>query len=121
MGCKGGCTHFFTKEVPTTKGGPKICSRSTSTLSTCDQTTAAGVLVQGLYLSELLCKPAVTTSMVVDWVVLGLELRINRMALKDVHHVPLVSMYLLSSLVLQPKTYYYKSQCEIWRVTYLTE
>ena len=43
-----------------------------------------GVLVPGLYLMELPYKHAVTMSMVVDWVVLALELRINRMALKDV-------------------------------------
>ena len=60
-----------------------------------------GVPVQGLYLKESLYKTAVTTSMVVDWVVLLLELRMNRMVLKDVHCVPLVSLYPSFDLVLQ--------------------
>ena len=61
-----------------------------------------GVLIQGLCLMELPYKTAVTTSMVVEWVVLVLELHINRMVLKDVHRVPLVSLYPSFDLVLQP-------------------
>ena len=51
-----------------------------------------GVLVQGLCLMELPYKPAVTTSMVVDWVVLVLELHISKVTLKDVYSVLSVSL-----------------------------
>ena len=62
------------------------------------------VLVQVLYLMELPYKTAVTTSMVVDWVVLVLELLINRMVLKDVRRALLVSQYLLQC----PAVFFYK-------------
>ena len=50
-----------------------------------------GVPVQGLCLMELPYKPAVTTSMVVEWVVLVMDLRINSMVLEDAYYVQLVS------------------------------
>ena len=54
------------------------------------------VLVQGMYFRMFPYKTAVTTSMVVNRVVLVLELRISKEALKDVHHALSVSLYVLT-------------------------
>ena len=51
------------------------------------------VLVQGMYFRMFPFKTAVIMSMVVDRVVLVLELRISKEALKDVHHALSVSLY----------------------------
>ena len=53
------------------------------------------VLVQGLYFRMFPHKSVVIMLMVVDWVELVLDFRFPGMAL-DVHHVPLVSLYLIN-------------------------